>query len=922
MNNRNFKSISELLEHKKTLTLSSEFIFPQYLKSIYSNLIQREEFVHHSYSIKLPRNSIRLKSNNIVAPIKNPLIRRLPPPRTKLIDKGLSLKTFLEYLDLQEFIGERIYKYINKSNSIKLNKNDFCEGLNEIYYGNVKNLIKFTFYLADFDDDGMMYKTDMKLLLAYIPSTSEISQKLNLMQINQIVDTFFNQNIDNPQEGEEKQINYDTFLKYIEEYSEKTNNLKEVSQFLEDYNNNAPFFYYISILSYLFKNCPFNVKNVDYFIYSKKKAKLILRNDKKSLSQKKILSTAIKKNLNSSTIVNNNNTNNKIDNSSIGAFTIEQNKKKSLIETLPKIGQNNLFKVKKSSSQINIKRNNFANLSAIKSQKHDFMANKKETKITNIFSIKTKESMKIYNRNSKIKKAFSPVNYGKSSSQNLSPLINNPNSSINKLSASPELVQKNNIFNSCYSNETNGSSNHSGSNNNLMKFNSNNILPFIPSSKEKMKMTPLSVGTKLKEEKDENDEPGDFVLCEYSGSEDESGNINKINLNNIDNNNEENNLNSNEVYLYKINEEDSNLNQNSLNKYYAKLSDKEILFFSSELKNELCDLWFIYNSYISTGKEYLSNNNYFTINITFNNNLVNKLYFLNEKICENFSKKIKESIKSYDFEEHYDLMETLGHGHFGKVSKCRNKTNGQIFAVKIINKLEIKVVDLELIQQEKNFLKLIKHKNILSLKDYFEDRKNIYIITECCNGGDLLSFIDNSNKEKIPITEKIAAKITKKIAEGIRYLNFFGIIHRDIKPENIMFVKKNAIKTLKIIDLGVSQTLTYGETTNEPIGTNGYICPEIYLHHNYSFKIDIWSLGIILYLMITGGILPFDDDNMDSKIIGKKVVYLQQEYPEKYFGKKSKGLINLLDKMLEKNDNKRININDLIEDSWFGIIKK
>ena len=88
-------------------------------------------------------------------------------------------------------------------------------------------------------------------------------------------------------------------------------------------------------------------------------------------------------------------------------------------------------------------------------------------------------------------------------------------------------------------------------------------------------------------------------------------------------------------------------------------------------------------------------------------------------------------------------------------------------------------------------MQLIKHPNILSLKDYYEDKKNIYIITDCCNGGDLLSFIDEKNKEKVQISEKIAAKITKKIAEGIRYLNYFGIIHRDIKPENIMFVDKN-----------------------------------------------------------------------------------------------------------------------------------
>ena len=94
------------------------------------------------------------------------------------------------------------------------------------------------------------------------------------------------------------------------------------------------------------------------------------------------------------------------------------------------------------------------------------------------------------------------------------------------------------------------------------------------------------------------------------------------------------------------------------------------------------------------------------------------------------------------------------------------------------------------------------------------------------------------------------------------------------------------------------------------------------MHHAYSFKTDIWSLGVLLYLIITCEILTFDEENMDShNIIGKKVIFSQQEYPEKYFGNKSKRLINLLDKMLEKDYRKRIDINELLKNGWFEIIK-
>ena len=137
-----------------------------------------------------------------------------------------------------------------------------------------------------------------------------------------------------------------------------------------------------------------------------------------------------------------------------------------------------------------------------------------------------------------------------------------------------------------------------------------------------------------------------------------------------------------------------------------------------------------------------------------------------------------------------------------------------------------------------------------------------------------------------------------------------------------MFQRPYNFKTLKIIDLGACKVLSYGQKTKESIGTNGYISPEIYLNNEYSFKVDIWSLGVILYLLITGGLLPFDDADLDTLNLAKKVCYLQQEYPGEYFGNKSKRLINLLDKMLEKNEKKRIDIYNLMKDNWFDIIKK
>ena len=932
MNNSNFNTFSEFLGFKNNLKLSSELIFSQYLSKIYLNLIQREDNYNYNpvKNIKTLRNSFEShKKDMTLSSLKKASKKDLSSLKLKLNDNGISLKTFLEFIDIQEFIGERIFKYLNKSNTNtnanvkKLNKNDFCKGLKELYYGDYKNLIKFTFSLADFNNDQNIYKSDMKLLMAYIPASTEFSQKLKIKQINNIINIFFEEKIEKSEDNEEKELNYETYLKYVEEYiqNDKYNNNNKMNNFelFNNYSDNAPFFYFISILSYLFKNLPFNIENVNYFIYSKTKMKLkCYRNENSSLTQRNYCSSSKK--------LNSFYDNEKISNKGDLNLRMHSNTKNKYIidAALSKIDKKDLFKTRKSSSQNNLKNESmFISLKSNRIQKpknmiHEYIISKNENKNINLFSYKNSlYQNNIYQNKSsfKSKKNLSQiVNNNHDHSKDFSPLTKGIKKStpfLNKIIWSPESQNK---YKKNSSKETNESSSNSSSNNVLI--NLTKKLSSISGTKEKKLNIPLSVGKKEKDENNDLDSPEEFCLYEQCEDEDSL----KINKNNSKEE-EGDNFDSNEVFAFKIVEDGNNIYKKVLDKYYVVFSEKELLFFNSENKNELYDLWYIYKSYISINKENINNINYYTIIFTFNNNYVKKLYFLNEKICSNLAKKIKNTIKNLDFDENYDLLEQLGHGHFGEVYKCKNKLTGQIYAVKIINKLNLKPKNFELIRHEKNYLKLLKHQNIIYLKDIYENKKNIYLITEYCEGGDLLSFLINKQRENAKISEKVAAKIIRKIAEGIKYLNFFGIIHRDIKPENIMFTQKDNIKSLKIIDLGVCQTLSYGELATDSIGTNGYISPEIYKHHGYSFKIDIWSLGVLLYLIITGEILPFDDDNMDSHIIGKKVIYTQQAYPEKYFGNKSKGLINLLDKMLEKDDRKRISINELLKNRWFENIK-
>ena len=883
MNSSSFNSISELNEYKMKLKLSSEAAFTQYCHTIHSNLLQREE-------INLNKSFYQRKLTNDFGNItmKKPFLQNKISSHKLNSDKGISLKTFLEYINIQDFLGERLFKYFNKSKSNSLNKSEFTNGLNNIYYSDIPELIKLTFFLADFNEDGKIYKSDMKLILVYIPSSSELLQKIKIKQTNKIINTFFDEKIKAPMIEEEKEIDLESYTKYINEYKEKTNSNDNINgNLVNDFNNNAPFFYFISIMSYLFFNCPFTIKNINYFAPPNKKLKIILRNsDSQGVNVKNFLMTSIKKGQSL-----------EIGKEMIGLMTNICEKNKYKIEAIPKIGQKNLFQKhpKRSTSQREIISNNNNKL-------YQALNNAKENiKERDYIVAKPKEEIKYY----KIKNEVNM--FKKKISNNINCFSPNKRNIINFFSRNPEL---NSIFNKNSTNEE--SSNNSKINvingSQKSKFSLKTKLPAI----SKNKLTPLSEGFKLKKRDSNLKEPPEFVLCNLSESDDS-----QKNLNNVDDEKKNDLL---ETYCFKVTEESNNLiDPKIINKFYAVLSEKELLFFNNDTKSDFCDLWYIYKSHITIGKESINNTKYFTLNINFfNSNSVNKLYFTKENDCQNFAKKIKKAIHNFNFNDFYELGEILGQGHFAKVCKCKHKFSNKLFAVKIISKADLKPKDLELIHQERSYLNLIKHPNIIGLRDYYEDKKSIYLVTEFCSGGDLITFIEKNSK----ISEKTAAKIIHKIAEGIKYLNIFGIVHRDIKPENILFSEENDIKSLKIIDLGICKTLTYGQMASNPLGTNGYMSPEIYLHKEYSFKTDIWSLGIILYCLITQGVLPFDHENMDNKVIGKKVIYLQQEYPEEYFGKCSKSLMILLDKMLDKNFEKRIDINNLLKDSWFNIIKK
>ena len=180
--------------------------------------------------------------------------------------------------------------------------------------------------------------------------------------------------------------------------------------------------------------------------------------------------------------------------------------------------------------------------------------------------------------------------------------------------------------------------------------------------------------------------------------------------------------------------------------------------------------------------------------------------------------------------------------------------------------------------------------------------------------GDLLSYLKKYNYE---LSEKQACEIIYKLSLAIRYIHSFGIIHRDLKPENILITDYSDKADIRLLDFGLSKIIGPNEKCTDPYGTITYVAPELLQKKPYNKSADIWSLGIITYLLLCG-YLPFDDKESQNKI-AKQTINNPTPFDEKIWKNKSKEAKDFLNILLQKDPEKRLNINQILDHSWFKI---
>ncbi|KAK1313608.1 Calcium-dependent protein kinase 7 [Acorus calamus] len=269
-----------------------------------------------------------------------------------------------------------------------------------------------------------------------------------------------------------------------------------------------------------------------------------------------------------------------------------------------------------------------------------------------------------------------------------------------------------------------------------------------------------------------------------------------------------------------------------------------------------------------------------------------------------------------DIGSRYELGRELGRGEFGITFLCTDKETRDFYACKSISKKKLRTaVDVEDVRREVEIMRhMPMHPNIVSLKDTYEDDNAVHLVMELCEGGELFDRIVARGH----YTERAAALVTRTIVEVVQMCHKHGVMHRDLKPENFLFANKKETAPLKAIDFGLSVFFKPGERFTEIVGSPYYMAPEV-LKRNYGPEVDIWSAGVILYILLCG-VPPFwaeTEQGVAQAIIRSVIDFKRDPWPK--VSDKAKDLVR---RMLDPEPRRRFTAQEVLDHPWLQNINK
>eukprot|EP00753_Platysulcus_tardus_P000415 PLAT10435.1.p1 GENE.PLAT10435.1~~PLAT10435.1.p1 ORF type:complete len:364 (-),score=195.57 PLAT10435.1:142-1233(-) len=266
--------------------------------------------------------------------------------------------------------------------------------------------------------------------------------------------------------------------------------------------------------------------------------------------------------------------------------------------------------------------------------------------------------------------------------------------------------------------------------------------------------------------------------------------------------------------------------------------------------------------------------------------------------------------KKDDCHKHYKIGKTLGTGSFATVKLGIDKTDSSEWAVKCIAKSTLTDEDEEALKSEVAILQQVDHEHIVKLREIFNCPKTFYMVMELMTGGELFDRI----VEKEKYTEAEARDVIRKIASALVYCHDMGIVHRDLKPENLLYSEhEDGTTDIKIADFGLAKLINADDLMSTACGTPGYVAPEILEARPYDSAVDLWSLGVIAYILLCG-FPPFYEEN-NSRLFNA-IKAGDFDYPSPFWDDVSSEAKDLINCLLVVDPTERYTARQVLDHPW------
>lgn len=298
------------------------------------------------------------------------------------------------------------------------------------------------------------------------------------------------------------------------------------------------------------------------------------------------------------------------------------------------------------------------------------------------------------------------------------------------------------------------------------------------------------------------------------------------------------------------------------------------------------------------------------------------LYCADENVAAEWREHFSRVFIQSDFHTKFSTIKSIGKGSFARVYLVEKKKGGQKFAVKAFSKeyLLSQAKGRDSVMNEISVMQRLSNKYVMHLEEVHESKNSIYLVLELLEGGELLSYIS----QKDHVTSKEVHRIMKCIMEALAYMASRNVMHRDLKPDNMILKEKNKLEncTLKLVDFGLATQCDLPEYLFKRCGTPGFVAPEVINapsneNIHYDPKCDIFSAGVIFFILLTER-SPFDGKSFKEILQKNKQCKIDFKNPKL---RKNPAALDLLQKMLENEPEKRISAKDALAHRFFTDIE-